>query len=69
MRKDSKLEKMQAMEFKRSNISYYSNSKLNALVVYNDNKDEYNVYLSCSVLGEKIQVDRYQISKGAMLGF
>lgn len=69
MQKDSKLEKMQTMEFRRSNISYYFNSKLNALVVYSDNKDEYNVYLACSVLGEKIQVDRYQISKGAILGF
>lgn len=69
MQKDSKLEKMQNMEFKRANINYYSNDKLNAIVVYTDNKDEYNVYLNCSILGNRIQLDRYQISKGAVVGF
>ncbi len=69
MQKDSKLERMQTMEFRRTNINYYSNEKLNAIVVYTDNKDEYNVYLNCSVLGNKIQLDKYQISKGAVVGF
>lgn len=69
MQKDSKLEKMQDMEFRRTNIHYYGNSKLGAIVVYTDNKDEYNVFLTCSILGEKIKLDKYQISKGAVVGF
>lgn len=69
MEKDSKLGKMQTMEFRRTNITYYANSKLNAVVVYTDNKDEYEVYLNCTILGGKIQLDRYQISKGAVVGF
>lgn len=69
MEKDSKLEKMQTMEFRRININYYSNSKLSAVAVYTDNKDEYNVYLNCSIVAEKIQLDKYQISKGAVVGF
>ncbi len=69
MQKDSKLEKMQTMEFRRANINYYGNERLNAIVVYTDNRDEYNVYLNCSILGNKIQLDKYQISKGAVVGF
>lgn len=69
MQRDSKLDKMQTMEFRRTNINYYGNSKLNAIVVYTDNRDEYNVYLNCSILGNRIQLDKYQISKGAVVGF
>ena len=69
MQKDSKLEKMKLMEFRRTNINYYSNSKLGASVVYTDNRDEYNVYLTCSILGERIHLDKYQISKGVVVGF
>ena len=69
MQKDSKLEKMQTMEFRRANINYYGNQQLNAIVVYTDNRDEYNVYLNCSILGNRIQLDKYQISKGAVVGF
>ena len=69
IQKDSKLAKMKTMEFRRTNINYYGNSKLNAIVVYTDNKDEYNVYLNCSILADKIQLDKYQISKGAVIGF
>ena len=69
MQKDSKIDKMQTMEFKRTNISYYGDSKLNAIVVYTDNRDEYNVYLNCSILDNRVQLDKYQISKGAVVGF
>lgn len=69
MQKDTKLEKMQTMEFRRANIIYYNNEKLNATVVYTDNKDEYNVYLDCTILENKIQLDKYEISKGAVVGF
>lgn len=69
MQKDSKLDKMQNMEFKRTNINYYGNAKLNATVVFSDNKDEYNVNLYCSTLEDKIQLDSYQISKGSVIGF
>ena len=69
MQKDSKIDKMKDKQFKRTNINYYGNSKLRAMVIYADNKDEYNVYVDCSILGEKIQVDRYQIIKGTPLGF
>ncbi len=69
MQKDSKLDKMQSMEFRRTYISHYGNSKLNAVVVYTDNKDEYEVYLTCSILDDRVQLDRYQILKGAVVGF
>lgn len=69
MQNDSKIDKMQNMEFKRTNIEYYGNSKLNAVVVYTDNKDEYEVHLTCNITEEKIQLDKYQISKGAVIGF
>ncbi len=69
MQKDSNLDKMQAMEYRRTNITYYGNSKMNAIVVYTDNRDEYNIHLNCSILGDRIQLDRYQISKGAVVGF
>ncbi len=69
MQSDSKIEKMQNMEFKSASINYYSNTKLNAIVIYTDNKDEYDIYLYCSVLGDRIQLDKYQISKGAAVGF
>ena len=69
MQKDSKLDKMQTMEFKRTNINYYGNSRLNAIVVVTDNKDEYNVNLTCSISDDKIQVESYRITEGAVLGF
>lgn len=67
--KDSKLEKLQTMEFKRVNINSYNKSIINAIVVYTDNRDEYNIYLNCTILDEKIKLDRYQIVKGAVVGF
>lgn len=69
MQQDTKLDKMKNMEFRRANISYYKNPKLNAVVVFTDNKDEYNIYLICSILGNKIQLDDYRISKGEVVGF
>lgn len=69
MQKDSKLQKIRNMEFRRVNINFYAKSKLNAIVVYTDNRDEYNVYLNCSILNNKVILDRYQISKGAVIGF
>lgn len=69
IQKDSKLDKMRTMEFKRANINYYVGQKIKAVVVYTDNKDEYNVYLECSILTDEIQVDKYQILKGAVVGF
>lgn len=69
IQKDSKLEKMQNMEFRRVSINSYYNSTLIASVVYTDNKDEYNVYLTCNILGDKIQLEKYKISKGTVIGF
>ena len=69
MQTDSKLDKLKDMEFRRANISYYSNSKLGAMIIYTDGKDEYNVTLSCNIMEEKIQVEKYQINKGAVVGF
>ena len=57
------------MEFKRTNINYYGNSRLNAIVVVTDNKDEYNVNLTCSISDDKIQVESYKITEGAVIGF
>ena len=69
IKNDSKLDKMQNMEFKRANINYYGNSRLNAIVVFTDNRDEYNVFLNCNIVDNKIQVSKYQITKGAVVGF
>ena len=69
MQKDSKLDKMQTMEFRRTTISYYAASKLNATVVYTDNRDEYELFLGCTMVDNQIQVDSYRISKGAIVGF
>ena len=69
MQSDKKIDKIREMEFKRTNIYYYGNSKLNAVVIYADSRDEYEIHLYCSVLGDRIQVDRYQIAKGQAIGF
>ena len=69
IKNDSKLDKMQNMEFKRANINYYGNPRLNAIVVFTDNRDEYNVFLNCNIVDNKIQVSKYQITKGAVVGF
>lgn len=66
---DSKIDKIQMMEFKRANINYYGESKLKAVVVYTDNRDEYDIFLTCSILGDRIQLDEYRIGKGAVVGF
>lgn len=69
MQTDAKLDKMKMMDFRRINITSYSNSKLNVVAVYTDGKDEYNVYLICSVLENKIYLDKYRIAKGNVVGF
>ena len=69
IQKDAKLEKLQKMEFKRINISYYNDSKLCATAIYTDNRDEYEINITCNILEDKIQVDDYRISKGAVVGF
>lgn len=69
MQKDSKLDNMKNMQFVRASINYYGKPKLNAIVVYTDNRDEYNIYLYCNMVGEIIQLDKYQISKGSVVGF
>ena len=60
---------MKMMDFRRINITSYSNSKLNVVAVYTDGKDEYNVYLICRVLENKIYLDNYRIAKGNVVGF
>ncbi len=66
---DSKLEKLQNMQFRRVNVSRYTAPRLGALVVYADNRNEYNIYLNCSLVNGKVQLDQYTISKGAVVGF
>ena len=66
---DTKLDQMQKMEFRRTNISYYKDSKLGGIVVYTDGKDEYNMHINCNIIGESIRVEKYQINKGAVVGF
>lgn len=69
MQKDSKIDKVQSMEFKRVNINSYTNETLKAIVIYTDNRDEYNMFLNCSILGNNIRLNKYQISKGEVVGF
>ena len=69
MKEDSKLEKIKNMEFRRTNINYYANSKLEATVVYTNNRDEYEIYLTCNIQDGKIKLEKYKISKGAVVGF
>lgn len=69
MLKDSKLDKMQTMEFRRANINYYANSRMKSVVIYTDTKDEYNVYLECGMNDGKLYLNDYRILKGAVIGF
>lgn len=69
MQNDSKLDKMQTMIFRRATINGYSNNKLMATIVYTDDKDEYEIYMVCNVNNDKIQVEKYRIQKGAVVGF
>ncbi len=69
MQKDSKIDKVQSMEFKRVNINSYADETLKAIVIYTDNRDEYNMFLNCSILGNNIRLNKYQISKGEVVGF
>ena len=69
MQNDSKLDKMQTMIFRRATINGYSNNKLMATIVYTDDKDEYEIYMICNVNNDKIQVEKYRIQKGAVVGF
>ena len=57
------------MQFRRTNINYYANSKLEATVIYTNNRDEYEVYLICNIQDGKIKLEKYKISKGAVVGF
>lgn len=66
---DTKLDKMQKMEFRRTHIAYYRESKLGGIVVYTDGKDEYDMHINCNILEESIRVEKYQINKGAVVGF
>lgn len=69
MQKDSKLDKMQNMEFKRTTVDYYSSSRLNITVVYSDNRDEYELFFDCTIVENQFKITNYKISKGAVLGF
>ncbi len=69
LQKDSKLEKLKDMQFKRINISFYGNSKLSATVIYSDNRDEYIIHLGCSTSNNLIQVIRYEFNRGRAIGF
>lgn len=68
MQKDPKLIKMQDMKFQRINISHYANQKLTALLIYTDNRDEYNLILNNIVREDDIILEQYQISKGVAVG-
>lgn len=67
--KDKKLEKLREMTYKTINIIYYKNQKLTATALYTDNKDDYKLYLYCDIVENKINVNTYQIEKGAVVGF
>ena len=69
MQKDSKLEKMMNMIFKRINIKNYRDSFFIATIIYTDNRDEYNLDLYCNIVDDKIIVQKYSCSKGQVLGF
>jgi len=69
MQKDSKLEKMRNMTYRRTNIYYYKDGNLKVGVFYTNNKDEYEFYMDCSIEGNDIKIEKYQIRKGSMVGF
>lgn len=66
---DKKIDKLQTMEFRRACIQFYGKEKLNLNIVYTDNRDEYNIYLYCTMINDDIHVNKYQIAKGAVVGF
>lgn len=67
--KDGKLDKLQSMEYKRANINFYANAKLACIVIYTDNRDEYNIYMNCNIVDGKVVLEKYNISKGMVVGF
>jgi uncharacterized protein YneF (UPF0154 family) len=68
MQKDSKLDKLQEMEYRRINLVGYNNSKLTATAVYADKRDEYDFQIKCQIVNGKILVESYQSYRGAALG-
>ncbi len=69
MQDDKKIDKLQSMQVTRVNINYYKDGKFGAMVIYTDNRDEYNLFLNFAGAGEGMQLEKYQISKGAVVGF
>lgn len=69
MQTDKKIDKFQTMEFKRVNIQGYGREKLNTVVVYTDNRDEYCIFLYSTVTNDDIHVNKYQIMQGNVVGF
>ena len=37
------------------------------MVALTDNRDEDKNYLNCNILGNRVQLDKYQISKGVVV--
>lgn len=69
MQNDKKIEKLQSMQINRININYYKGEKFGAMVVYTDNRDEYSLLLNFVGAGEGMHLEKYQISKSAVVGF
>ena len=69
MPNDSKLDKLSSMNFVKASINFYKADKLNAINVYSDGRDEYNIYLYFDIINNNFVLQKYQIAKGAVVGF
>lgn len=66
--KDKKLEKFKGLNLLRTNISYYSKSKLGTVAVFTDNRDEYTLAIYYSINNGNLKLTRYQHAGKMMLG-
>ena len=65
----SKLDKLSSMNFVKASINFYKADKLNAINVYSDGRDEYNIYLYFDIINNNFVLQKYQVAKGAVVGF
>lgn len=67
--KDKKIDLINEKTYKRMIINGYGGQRLNATVIYEDNRDEYEIQLYYIIQENNLMLDEYTIVKGAVLGF
>lgn len=65
---DKLIDTVRNMQFKRVNIIFYSNKMFEAMVVYTDQRDEYEMLVFANIRENGIVVDNYSLRKGDVVG-